>query len=130
MRAKPAALIIALAAMLPLLTGSDLRSRESSHYPSGFACHDRDFPMASDDCGVSGKTVAVIGLGIGLLGYVFGRASAPSPQDPAKVTTEVDGVFKDRIEEAARHNSGEAVPLLEKAHKDVLGALRKLGVAS
>jgi len=128
MRAKSAALIIALAAM-PLLTGSDLRSGESYH-PAQYACPPDDGPGPDyPDCGVSGKTVAVIGLGLGLLGYLFGRASAPVPPGKAKVKEEVEKVFKDRKDEATKHGIVTAIPLLEQAEKDVLVALQKLGLA-
>ena len=80
------------------------------------------------DSGLSAKSVAVLALGVGLLGYLFGRASAPAPPDPARVRSDVDAVFKDRIDEATRHGVNGAVPLLVQAQNDVLAALRKQGV--
>ena len=74
--------------------------------------------------------MAVIGLGLGLLGYLFGRASAPVPTvpDPVKVETAVKGVFTDRVGEANKHGVTAAVPLLDQARDDVLAALKKEGV--
>ena len=127
MRGRPLALIIALAVM-PLLAGSDLRSGESRH-PAQYACPPDDGPGPDyPDCGVSGKTVAVIGLGLGLLGYVFGRASAPVPPGKDKVKEEVEKVFADRKGEATKHGVSGAIPLLDQARDDVLAALRRLGV--
>lgn len=125
MRRGSLALVLALA-MLPLLTGSDLRSGESYH-PAQYACPpdhgaDPEYP----ECGVSGKTVAVIALGLGLLGYLFGRASAPVPPTQAAMEAAVRGVFTARMGEATRHGMTEALPLLERARDDVIVALNRL----
>jgi hypothetical protein len=130
MRAKSAALIIALAVM-PLLAGSDLRSGESRH-PAQYACppdHGAD-PEYPSDCGASGLEVTVIALGFGLLGYLIARGTAPIPAspDPVKVERAVKGVFTDRVGEANKHSVTAAVPLLDQAQDDVLAALKKEGV--
>lgn len=130
MRERSLALAFAFAA---ILTASSLHGdhRRSDHIKYACPPFEEDAsPEYPSDCGASGLEVAFIALGVGLLGYLAGRFSAPVPAspDPVKVESAVKGVFTDRIGEAGKHGMAGAIPLLDQARDDVLAALKKEGV--
>jgi hypothetical protein len=106
----------------PLCPDPDLRSGpepvlECPH-PSGEA--------ATSRLTLVNALLALIALLAGLIGFAYGRRTAPKPPSESAVDGAVLKAATNRIAEANRHGIGTAVPLLEKLRDDAAAEVKKL----
>lgn len=125
------ALILALAVLA--LSASALMAGESWHQMTAmeYACPSPEDveplcrePREAAPCRTFTPASALIALGIGILAFILGRASAKVPPLGPSITTAINNAGTARINEANLHGIGIAVPLLTKLQNDAISKVQ------
>jgi hypothetical protein len=85
-------------------------------------------PLETSTGDVNWATAALIAIVTGLIGYLLGRALAPSVPDKILVRHDVNAAAGPIITDADTRKENFAWLALQKQHNEIIAALRRLGL--
>ena len=97
-----------------------------SAYEPALICQPSPKEEPSGRLTVVNVLLGLIALLAGLIGFAYGRRTAPKPPSKGAVADAILNAAKNRIDEAKRHGITSAEPLLEKLRDDATAAVHKL----